>query len=64
MPLPKPLEYNNKPDMEASLKNGWDKNDASQVRDKEVNGNGNTNVQNGIVQYSDVARAKGQTLSF
>ncbi|XP_061380646.1 ATP-binding cassette sub-family G member 1 isoform X1 [Danaus plexippus] len=62
MPLPKPLEYNNKPDMEASLKNGWDKNDASQFRDKEANGNGNTNVQNGIVQYSDVARAKGDLL--
>ncbi|CAG9578177.1 unnamed protein product [Danaus chrysippus] len=62
MPLPKPLDYNNKQDMEASLKNGWDKNDATQFKDKEVNGNGNANIQNGIMQYSDVAREKGDLL--
>uniref|UniRef100_S4PXN8 ATP-binding cassette transporter subfamily G n=3 Tax=Pararge aegeria TaxID=116150 RepID=S4PXN8_9NEOP len=69
MPLPKLAEYNNKKDMDQSLKaNEWNKNDASQVQDKVVdvlngaNGtNGANNLHNGLLQLAanEIAKGKG-----
>ncbi|XP_028178936.1 uncharacterized protein LOC114366302, partial [Ostrinia furnacalis] len=54
-------EYNNKRDMEASLNAARDKNDLSQLQEKfrDANGNGNGNLQNGILQYAVGEVAKG-----
>ncbi|XP_023942158.1 ATP-binding cassette subfamily G member 4 [Bicyclus anynana] len=69
MPLPKMAEYNNKRDMDQSLKtNDWNKNDASQVQDKMAdvpngaNGtNGTNNLHNGLLQFAanEIAKGKG-----
>ncbi|XP_045768317.1 ATP-binding cassette sub-family G member 1 isoform X1 [Maniola jurtina] len=68
MPLPKMAEYNNKKDMELSMKsNEWNKNDASQVQDKvlDVHGangtNGTNNLHNGLLQLAanEISKGKG-----
>ncbi|KAI5643361.1 ABC-2 type transporter domain-containing protein [Phthorimaea operculella] len=65
-------DYNNKKDMEASMNNGknWDKNDLSQVPEKFkddnlANGNGTSNLQNGLLQFaaSEISKGKGETLA-
>ncbi|XP_072939338.1 ATP-binding cassette subfamily G member 4-like isoform X1 [Epargyreus clarus] len=72
MPFPKSAEFNNKKDMDASLKatNEWNKNDLAQVQEK-YNGdgvpngaNGTSNLQNGILQYAanEIAKGKGEPL--
>lgn len=65
MPLPKLPEYNNKKDMDNSLKNEWNKNDASQIQDKDLsNGTNGTNgtLQNGLIQFAanEIAKGKGE----
>ncbi|XP_045447597.1 ATP-binding cassette sub-family G member 4 isoform X3 [Melitaea cinxia] len=66
MPLPKLPEYNNKKDMDNSLKNDWNKNDASQLQDKDLsigtNGTNGTNgtLQNGLIQFAANEIAKGK----
>ncbi|XP_069356446.1 ATP-binding cassette subfamily G member 4 [Maniola hyperantus] len=69
MPLPKMAEYNNKKDMELSMKsNEWNKNDASQVQDKvlDVHGangtNGTNNLHNGLLQLAanEISKGKGE----
>ncbi|CAH2108004.1 unnamed protein product [Euphydryas editha] len=67
MPLPDLPEYNNKKDMENSLKNEWNKNDASQIQGKDVsNGTNGTNgtLQNGLIQFAanEIAKGKGEPL--
>lgn len=70
MPLPKLAAYNNKNDMEKSLKNDWNKNDASQIQDKMAdvpngtNGTNGTNIQNGILQYAANEMSKGKSKLF
>lgn len=67
MPLPKLAAYNNKNDMEKSLKSEWNKNDASQIQDKMAdvpngtNGTNGTNIQNGILQYAANEMSKGKS---
>ncbi|NP_001266398.1 ATP-binding cassette sub-family G member 1 isoform X2 [Bombyx mandarina] len=71
MPFPDQTpDYNNKKDMEVSLRAGsnWDKNDLSQVQEKfkdnNSNGaNGHGNLQNGILQYATSEVSKGEPLS-
>ncbi|XP_045534775.1 ATP-binding cassette sub-family G member 1 isoform X1 [Papilio machaon] len=68
MPFPdaKLPDFNNKKDMESSLKSAgqWNKNDLSQVQEKfsddhkEVNGT--NNLQNGLLQYAANEIAKGK----
>ncbi|XP_045447598.1 ATP-binding cassette sub-family G member 4 isoform X4 [Melitaea cinxia] len=68
MPLPKLPEYNNKKDMDNSLKNDWNKNDASQLQDKDLsigtNGTNGTNgtLQNGLIQFAANEIAKADPL--
>lgn len=61
-------DFNNKKDMESSLRSAgqWNKNDLSQVQEKfsdehkEVNGT--NNLQNGLLQYAanEIAKGKGE----
>ncbi|XP_047530050.1 ATP-binding cassette sub-family G member 4 isoform X2 [Vanessa atalanta] len=71
LPLPKMAEYNNKKDMENSLKNDWNKNDASQVQDKMdanaangANGANGANLHNGLIQFAanEIAKGKGEPM--
>ncbi|XP_049868017.1 ATP-binding cassette sub-family G member 1 isoform X2 [Pectinophora gossypiella] len=63
-------EFNNKKDMEVSLNTNkeWNKNDLAQVPEKfrndVANGNGTSNLQNGILQYAanEIAKGKGEPL--
>ncbi|KAJ2949944.1 hypothetical protein O0L34_g11269 [Tuta absoluta] len=71
-PESKVPDFNNKKDMEASMNGGktWDKNDLSQVpekfkEDNVANGNGTSNLQNGLLQFaaSEISKGKGETLA-
>ncbi|CAH2076015.1 unnamed protein product, partial [Iphiclides podalirius] len=72
MPFPdaKVPDFNNKRDMEVSLKpTGWDRNDLAQAQEKFGGGpakepNGAGNLHNGLLQYaaSEIAKGKGEPL--
>ncbi|CAG5058836.1 unnamed protein product [Parnassius apollo] len=73
MPFPeaKVPDFNNRRDMEVSLKSAsqWNKNDLSQVQEKFSDGpakeaNGTGNLQNGLLQYAakEIAKGKGEPL--
>ncbi|CAK1601325.1 unnamed protein product [Parnassius mnemosyne] len=73
MPFPdaKVPDFNNRKDMEVSLKSTsqWNKNDLSQVQEKFSDGpakeaNGTSNLQNGLLQYAanEIAKGKGEQL--
>lgn len=73
MPFPesKLPDFNNKKDMEVSLNTSkeYNKNDVAQVpekfrQDNVVNGNGASNLQNGLLQYAanEISKGKGEFL--